>query len=109
MEAKHTPEPWKVVEHHGVIDVMGAGSGVCRVFTDPNQDSLPTMPQARANARLIAAAPDLLRALSAIVENTDKGYSVTTWTGLDGIADAGSVANLDAARAAIARATGGGK
>lgn len=111
MEAKHTPEPWKVVEHHGAIDVMGVGSGVCRVFTDPNQDSLPTMPQARANARIIAAAPAMLgalqdadKALAALIvtfheesPKCSKGYTFPALTTLNAIRDT------------IARATGGGK
>ena len=97
MTTQHTPGPWFV-------------STGTTVRSRSDELGLPIVVEAfsKPDARLIAAAPDLLRALSAIVENADKGYSVTTWTGLDGIADAGTVANLDAARSAIARATGGG-
>ncbi len=115
MNAKHTPGPWTVLRSYSVGHP--AGGLVADVYAPtgeridrPTVDGQSAYHEARtANARLIAAAPDLLRALMAIVENADKGFSVTTWTGLDGIADAGTVANVDAARAAIARATGGVK
>lgn len=103
---KHTPGPWKAVEHHGAIDVMGVGSGVCRVFTDPNQNSLPTMPQARANARLIAAAPDLLAALRKAMEWVEHVEAVA-WDSIpEGMR--GDNGAAWAIRSAIARATGGG-
>ena len=111
MNAKHTPGPWAVghemnSERPGSVPVVAMvrdslGGKMHVAFVNGMAG------EQEANARLIAAAPDLLRALMAIVENADKGFSVTTWTGLDGIADAGTVANVDAARAAIARATGG--
>ena len=99
MEAKHTPGPWTVAEHHGAIDVMGVGSGVCRVFTDPNQNSLPTMLGARANARLIAAAPDLLAALTDVAVHLAE-MAKDNPRGQDAFV-------LEGVRAAIAKATEG--
>ena len=48
---------------------------------------------AEANARLIAAAPELLQALDALVANLSEGDFI-------------SESRIDAARAAIAKATG---
>lgn len=93
MNAKHTPGPWKVAEHHGAIDVMGVGSGICRVFTDPNQNSRPTMPEARANARAIAAVPAMIGALRDLVED----FGAMT----------GGSESLDVARAILKHIDGG--
>ena len=83
--SKHTPGPWRIgtpppngeqtigTQHGLMVAVVTTGSGV------------PT----KANARLIAAAPELLEALQEIVNAAD--------------GDAG----LKKARAAIAKATGG--
>lgn len=55
-----------------------------------------------ANARLMAAAPDLLAALLAIIDNHDHGNIRSEWLdGTDG------EPNFDAAREAITKATGG--
>lgn len=51
MNTKHTPGPWKYVtrhDMHGVHDAMD--NDICETFGE----------EAEANARLIAAAPDLL-------------------------------------------------
>ena len=62
-ESKHTPGPWRVTKRHVVGPVIssddqsnGMVAGVCDVYGDNrNQD-----------ARLIAAAPDLLEALHVV-------------------------------------------
>lgn len=71
-ETKHTPGPWKVAAH----------SGQHRSFISSNDESvLPIKndgiyiahvlgPDNKANARLIAAAPDLLTALKALLPFT---------------------------------------
>lgn len=71
----HTPGPWDVCRRahlHGVqhVDHSGKMYDVCRVdwhsFYKPDH-------RAEANARLIAAAPDLLEALQAILHTYDDG------------------------------------
>lgn len=76
----HTPGPWRLkLQRYGGYRVfklfidnpdgsyqeLGDFRGVHRV-SDPDEETI-------ANARLIAAAPDLLEALAAIVNSTDYG------------------------------------
>ena len=60
-----TPRPWWMVDgrwvSHGSTDMA-----MIRHRPDDGNDC-PTLPVADANARVIAAAPDLLRALKALV------------------------------------------
>ena len=98
MESKHTPGPW-VVEWNGdarkgmVIRAPAAGRpsapnpGVCRVYD--------VLPEREENGKLIAAAPDLLAALQAMLER----YTVNT---PDGYSDPGG--DITRARAAVAKA-----
>mgnify|MGYP000961965387 CR=1 FL=1 len=90
--SKHTPAPWSIDECTGhIIPSSGVGGGIC----DPWGDSIEQM---EANARLIAAAPELLEACKNIVaacELTDDAY-------YDAIDTA-----INIARAAIAKAEGG--
>jgi len=86
--SKHTQGPWTAlqVEHYWQVSrehEYGA-TGICQVFhTDPAQ--------MQANAALIAAAPDLLEALTALTANLDEGDFIST-------------TRIDAAKAAIAKA-----
>ena len=96
--ATHTPGPWAFsdsdltpgrfsVYHNGPLAYVGdTGDGIAN---------------ARANARLIAAAPELLAALQALVQAERERNECP------GFASAGNfVRATEAARAAIARATG---
>jgi hypothetical protein len=75
MKAKHTPGPWKV-HPHGPVDnpltqVGPSGIAVCEVYPDRDWSTIRGVPfqkQERrdADARLIAAAPELLDALETI-------------------------------------------
>jgi len=63
----HTPGPWTTEQHGDYLDVFpvtpGWGyGGVCRI-ENADIDPIPLRAQADANARLIAAAPELLEAL----------------------------------------------
>lgn len=84
--AQHTPGPWE--EPHFVRDDIecncasvveqGFAGGICTIHLDNGIVSIadggndaPKLEEARANARLIAASPELLEALEAFVEETD--------------------------------------
>lgn len=89
-ETKHTPGPWEFepTGHgpgHIAADCEGAiRDGVATVWGRTSEDTFD------ANARLIAAAPDLLAACKGLIENIDN----PDWSDIDKI------------RAAIARAEG---
>ena len=97
---KHTPGPWYVLETKhcvgGPLGPNGIGSGIAmcgmRARTPEEQE---------ANARLIAAAPDLLDALKGIVREI-RAYSSPECDDADSI----GYAELKAADAAIAKAEG---
>lgn len=82
----HTPGPWSA--DHDNVRTPADGGMVAKVAGD-------TDAQAYANARLIAAAPDLLAALRDLVsaEGLPEGY-------------ANRAMLIDAARAALAKAEG---
>jgi hypothetical protein len=90
---KHTPGPWhyrrgdewshSVVTHHGTLP---DGSQNCWTVADINK---MREPEHEANARLIAAAPELLEALKELLPGAD----AMGW-------------NTEKARAAIAKAEG---
>lgn len=104
-ENKHTPGPWEYVasnEHHGPYVASYAGDVAdCYVMSNPLAASIrnggtsyPVHHQgdsADANARLIAAAPDMLEALKACADN---------------LASLGWQPAEQVARAAIAKAEG---
>jgi hypothetical protein len=93
MEAKHTPGPWCIDPHQSpeqpltVFDGPNCGTLIAIVSGDPDE------PENEANAKLIAAAPDLLAALERIAAIKVTGYDGDY--GIQAIADA-----------AIAKATG---
>ena len=90
--SKHTPGPWVIKEidrNEGVRISCGLVGCGCRVYG---------MPEGEANARLIAAAPDLLAALE----------SVLTIGGIDQSPGTNGRVVLHQVRAAIAKARGQG-
>jgi hypothetical protein len=107
---KHTSGPWRVDESYGIPSIIAhaypKGATCVAIVYSANGDNLqllsrvPPAPDDAtiANARLIAAAPDLLAALKAMVAS------------YDGLRDAvsGEVvrAKLAAADAALAKAEG---
>jgi hypothetical protein len=64
--SKHTPGPWRVVDSWN--DYMVEGQNGEEIIWQDGPHNTPTIN--KANARLIAAAPDLLEALVAIVGNS---------------------------------------
>jgi len=76
--SKHTPGPWKVASHktkHGEnFSIHARKDGWCNILHGDrflDQEKCPSVDEARANARLIAAAPDLLAACLAAKEWLD--------------------------------------
>ena len=78
-----------------VFSLSDAELAPCRAYGD-------TLEQMWANARLIAAAPELYAALESLTQYVDSYRYNSAWAGRPH-------AIMDAARAAIARATGKGE
>ena len=102
--SQHTPGPWAVTtvgSCHGVHPAASSNErdDICRVTPhNYHPDGWPAAKaEAEANARLIAAAPELLAALVALMGEANLG---------DVYLDDDDRAKLDVARAAIAKATG---
>lgn len=75
MTAKHTPGPWAITRSDASgrpyqIRSLGAkdGPGAIVDVTRWAFLNMPSSPEAEANARLIAAAPDMLAALKALAD-----------------------------------------
>ena len=101
--AEHTPGPWRVKYHESSPDQIAA------VVSD--HDLICAMPIDRnANARLIAAAPELLAALEAVLlfyrgDWWDEGER-QEWSRLAGTQEATTKVLCDVVRAALAKARG---
>lgn len=103
MNAKHTPGPWEVEEYDGYMgyDCMSGGMRCAPMVVldasdypeHPDRDTPPE--RMLADAHLISSTPDLLEALSNLVNQADSH-------GLEGVF-------WDQARAAIAKAYGESK
>jgi hypothetical protein len=96
MTSQHTPGPWRI------------GDAGFTVFGPPKPGALaetiaPT--KNRANARLIAAAPDLLEVLGDVLPWLQKAEAEGVFANC--AAPQGGRRAIERARAAIARATGG--
>ena len=100
MTTQHTEGPWRYLEGRNGEFLISCESGGFAPLARIKGDKRSTLKDAKANARLIAAAPDLLGALSkieaacAVIPESLEGY-------LEPLSDA-----LADARAAIAKATG---
>jgi hypothetical protein len=97
----HTPGPWEIYDCESAIRVgIEGGNGTSVVAFGAKGDDAGvwggTKDQAKANARLIASAPELLEALKRLVD-----LHVATY-GLDGAWDE----ELNNAQKAIAKAEG---
>lgn len=101
MNAKHTPAPWHVCTGNhetfgNVLNIAAQEGDVPAICVISNVEDATE--EDRANARLIAAAPDLLEALKAMLD-AEPGYG---WGG----SSEAEIAAQELARAAIAKATG---
>lgn len=95
MEGKYTPAPWSANWNGYYYQIDSESDGqigdVCAsLFIDDNKD------KGKTNARLIAAAPELLEALQAIIEIGKRDLSNKKYDSY-----------FETARAAIAKAKGG--
>lgn len=102
METKHTPGPWIA---SGNRIYMGAAMEPREIAVATKSD--PTIRESAGfNARLIAAAPDMLTALEWFVEFCDEHPEWTENELCNGRDDSAEALWLASARAAIAKATG---
>ena len=75
MKTQHTPGPWAVqymTETFRIVgsgDDIGGGHQVAVLYHDPDHRVAERNPNARADALLIAAAPELLAALNNLQAN----------------------------------------
>ncbi len=111
---KHTPGPWEAIEYTAHLEVFGRiteGSGIRQRVAFVQDCTIPPEEQ-RADARLIAAAPELLAACKDMIEGIDriKANTPTAWTRLRewaGDEATGLMQAISDARAAIAASEGG--
>jgi len=93
---QHTPGPWKLTSRNGIPCIL------------PNDGDREYLIGNKSNARLIAAAPDLLAALQDAVNDLAMSEGAFVCEGRTRTSN-GWERRLAAARAAIAKATGGDK
>jgi hypothetical protein len=85
--SEHIPGPWELfASQNGAFDITALNGAVVICH---REDWTHRANESRANARLIAAAPDMLAALKRVLAVADR-----------------KTEEFDAARAAIAKATG---
>ena len=94
-DARHTPGPWKAVEAaYNPPGWLWVQNGPGALLADVHQNVNIPLDARNANARLMAAAPELLEALQEIITAADG----EGWNQLD--------AGFTKARAAVAKALG---
>ena len=110
--SKHTPGPWALLNGYDIFSELGADSGdgykapendgwmiatveLGSVINDDGETIEIGHGVARANAHLIAAAPELFEALDKLAN----GYSGCRW-------DTGLVPRIEMAKKALAKARG---
>lgn len=108
MSGQHTPGPWEIDWNISRLDIHASGQLVATLRRS-TKDGAPTYDdaEAKANAGLIAAAPDLLEALRGALKALEAiGYEMTVG---DRYTNAGQYLTdaLIPAREAIDRASGG--
>jgi len=97
----HTPGPWEVAGHGNYVRSRSGGFAVAQSEELPGQDG----EERNANARLIAAAPEMLEALKELVKEFDAYEAAMCKRFSAGHEDHGRQREL--ARLAIAKAEGG--
>lgn len=95
--SKHTLGPWRLhdMEENTVVDATGNAVADCNGRSNPNHRN-------RANARLVAAAPEILAALEGLLAVAERRVDDNTpYSGWEAATYSGA---LSIARAAINRA-----
>lgn len=77
--AKHTPGPWKYIDATKVAGmqfapacvIQSGDKNIARFSWNDNSPWFPTKEESQANARLIAAAPELLEALKGLLADIE--------------------------------------
>ena len=97
----HTPVPWRIADEDAkfVYAIGPRGTNSFWAHVQAAGSERVSDEECRANAKLIAAAPDLLRELSHLVRLLETPIS-------DGRVSAPGLATLNGAKAAIAKAQG---
>lgn len=90
MQTKHTPSPWI---DNGEGHIVHRSGDIARVVSDN-----------KADARLLAAAPDLLAALKQLLDAAGYGWSIANGIGKDEWQRRSAI--VGQAEAAITKATG---
>jgi len=100
ISTQHTPGPWLLNTQYADIEVRGpADSGVLIATMAPWGDAADAPSPQAANARLIAAAPELLKTLVGLLDSMAEIRSGDFVIARDSVW-------LDAAESVIAKATG---
>lgn len=73
METKHTSAPWYPVEFAGVYILLDSDDYTGKNLFD--SDEVGEV-KAKANAKLAAAAPKMLKALKSLVNSTSKDHAI---------------------------------
>ena len=105
----HTPGPWVVADQSRAVRQSDSLSGVVgELIVDCfHPDTLREMQEVRANARLIASAPELLEALQRLLSAFDADQAISPEMPIRISCETNGTAMLQA-QAAIAKATGKG-
>ncbi len=108
MKTKHTPGRWEwkegnEIEAEGVVLAQVLGADFAEQ-DPPTTDEVVL--ECNANARLIAAAPDLLAALESVLPDAEREVRRLNEQMVGSLYPAINEARLDRARAALAKARG---
>lgn len=78
---QHTPGPWTAKLEGGTMAIKGMrNGGLCNIARDLwDEDNEPELDEVDANARLIAAAPELLAALRGLAQWVSDNHAYEEW------------------------------
>jgi hypothetical protein len=94
--AAHTPGPWNVKYELNVDGPNRRGIALTNIYSTNGPDELDVIEENKANAQLIAAAPDLLAACEALLAERPETAGFMAWMN----------DREDQVRAAVAKARG---